>query len=402
MKHELLFLEKKECCGCGACTEICPRGILKMESDEEGYRYSVITERDKCIHCGLCEKVCPIHGQEEPAGPCLEIIAAKGSAEERRKSSSGAVFPLMAQEVLDRGGVVAGAVYGDGHRVEHRIVRSDAEMQAMRGSKYAQSDMETLFSDVVRELEQKKTVLFTGLPCQTEALRRFCRLKKGEDEHLILCDIICGKVPSPGVWNEYVSHLEKKYGGSLTKFVCRDKDKGWQYQSSKVVVGGRNVSAQAEREDAWMQLFVHSALCRPSCYRCPFTRLERQSDLTIGDFWGVEKSLPDFTDARGVSLILVHTEKGRALADSVKPKMEWRPSNEHDCMQERLQRCTKAPADRDAFWELYRTGGIEALLNKYGRRSLAQRVLYRDLLPAARKIGLYDLLLNTYHKLANK
>ncbi|NJP39848.1 4Fe-4S dicluster domain-containing protein [Oscillospiraceae bacterium HV4-5-C5C] len=387
--------DKKSCFGCTACVVGCPASAIQMKADAEGYLYPVVDEA-LCINCSICQKVCPVTKHEE--GSCQGVIAAKSKDDnERFKSTSGAVFPLLAEYVLNRGGLVCGVVYDDNFNVVHILTSKPVEMQKMRGSKYVQSNLGTIFADIYEALACRM-VLFSGTPCQCDGLRQYLLFKKANLENLYLVDLICGKTPSPKVWSDYVDYLERTYKGKLTSFTCRSKAGGWQYPYSQVTINNDDISARVNKDCSWMQLFTISELSRPSCYVCPYTKLNRNSDLTIGDFWGVEKSLPKFTDNHGISLLLIHNSKGKELFDGIQSDLYWINSNKDDCLQNRLIAPSPEPEERSAFWDLYQKKGIDAVITTRGRRSHVKIIVLKYLLPMARRLKLYDVLWTIYHQ----
>ncbi len=394
MNQYLTKNTKEDCCGCTACAMVCPTKAIVMVSDEEGYLYPSLN-CELCVGCAQCEQVCPMMNRQE--GSCIEIIAAKARDDNvRLASTSGGIFPILANSVLAQGGMVAGVVFDDQFSVIHILSDKGADIRRMCGSKYVQSRLDNLFAEILKQINARK-VLFTGTPCQCEGLRRFIRAKNGNIDNLIICDLICGKVPSPGVWSNYVNYLQTHFLGHITDFVFRSKIKGWQYPYCKVSIDGKDVSGLVDKSCTWMQIYTSPALCRHSCYVCPFTTVNRKSDITIGDYWGVEKSLPDFTDNTGISLVLVHTDKGKELIRNVETFVLCKESNSTDCLQDRLKKPTPQPEHREKFWELYKINGIDEIVKKYGKRNLFMRFVYKDFLPFSRKIKLYDRILDLFH-----
>lgn len=396
MNSYLTYGKKEDCFGCEVCVQACPTLALKMCADIEGYLYPKV-DSQKCINCNICAKVCPAENRD--GGECLRIIAAKSKSDEgRRKSTSGGVFPIIAEQILKEGGLVCGAIFDDDFQVVHVLSADQDDIEKMRGSKYVQSRTGDVLEQILQELGSKR-IMFTGTPCQCDGLRRLVIQRRANFENLILCDLVCGKVPSPKVWKDYVGYLENHFSGKLTNFVFRSKTKGWQYPYCEVEVDGRNVSGRVDRECTWVQIYTSSSLCRPSCYQCPYTTLNRKTDITIGDFWGCEKSMPKFTDNKGISLVFTHTEKGNELLGKIADQIDSKESNEQDCLQDRLRKPTPPPQNRSKFWEIYFKEGIEGIVDLYGKRTTLMRIIYQFVLPFMRKIRLYDLLWNVYHSM---
>ncbi len=325
--------EKHDCCGCSACVQRCPSKCISLEEDEEGFLYPHV-DVGNCIDCGLCERVCPWLNRPEKLPP-QEVLAVKNRDEaERMASSSGGVFIALAREVLGRGGVVFGAVFDSGWEVAHAYAETLEGVKAMMGSKYAQSCIGSSYRDAEAFLKQGREVLFTGSPCQIAGLRQFLRK---DYPNLLAVDFLCHGVPSPGVWRRY---LGEAFGAGaafraaagkntvlsqslnslpvLTGIEFRDKKSfGWKKYS--FVVRGRS-AAKADKnsvllsvrhyENAYMLGFLSDIYLRPSCYSCKCKNGVSHSDLTIADYWGIDRLMPDFDDDKGVGLVLANTDKG--------------------------------------------------------------------------------------------
>lgn len=310
--------DKNKCSGCSACFAACPVGCITMQPDADGFLYPVVDEV-KCIQCGKCERVCPV---SNPVLTETEPVAAwganAGDAALRARSSSGGMFSLLAQNVLEAGGVVFGAALTEHcSKAAHIMVENAAQLSLLQGSKYVQSDLNDTFRRAKEQLENGRSVLFTGTPCQIAGLRAFL----GRDyEQLLSVAIICHGAPSPLVWEHYVSHSEKKLGGRLKEAYFRSKKTGWNHFGLHLIsVSGKEQYLVAQK-DAYMRLFLQNISLRPSCYQCAAKSGRCAADLIIGDFWGVQNVLPELADDRGTSLVLSFTEKGtaavvRVLAD---------------------------------------------------------------------------------------
>ena len=217
----LLYSKKEDCCGCGACAESCTRGAIQMVRDREGFDYPVI-DPSVCVNCGICEKVCPV---KAPMGEGQENFYAGAQAKDsavRASGSSGGVFSVLAQSVFEKQGVVYGAAYDEDMRVVHSKARTLEELERLKKTKYVQSSLKGIYGEIQTLLEDRQWVLFCGTPCQVKGLQLF--LKRAYDT-LILVDLVCYGVPSPGLWEKYVHMLERRHKGKLTDFSFRDKRK---------------------------------------------------------------------------------------------------------------------------------------------------------------------------------
>lgn len=305
-----MWIPKADCTGCGACAARCPKEAIRMVADGEGFLYPEI-QFQLCVDCGLCRQVCPPH-QGVVCHEAPVAVAAKHKDDAiRQKSSSGGVFTALAQRILDKGGLICAAVYDENFAVVHKI---GAEIAPFRGAKYAQSHAGHLFSELQGLLKEGKQVLFVGTPCQCAALSRY--LGK-TPENLVLVDMICHGVPSPKVWQEYLKLRQPVRSVNL-----RSKVSGWSRYGYSVEIGDYT---QIQNRDPYIRGFTANLFLRPSCSKCDFKGLERCTDMTLGDFWGIWDLLPAFDDNKGTSLLLIHSEKGRGLWKEIQNEFHHHP-----------------------------------------------------------------------------
>ena len=352
-----------DCCGCTACASACPHDAITMRPDALGFLYPQ-TDETKCVNCGLCEKVCAFNDSYDKSlnlDTPIAYAARHKDMNEVESSRSGAAFIAISDYILENGGVVYGAGYTDHFRVVHKRAINKEERNEFKGSKYVQSDLNTVFRQVKKDLQNGQTVLFSGTPCQTAGLNSF--ISKHLRKNLILVDIVCHGVPGPYLWRDYIAFLEKKHGASICWVNFRDKQAyGWQAhrETFKFVNGGG-------QKMSFTFLFYKHIMFRKSCEKCPYTNLKRPSDITLADFWGWEKTDAKLNrDNKGISLILLNTEKGKELFDAVKDKMNISPVNLQNCLQGNLIRPTKADPQRDKFEYDYSRKGFKYVYYKYG------------------------------------
>lgn len=312
-------LPKKACTGCAACMNCCPVSCISMEPGAKGFLYPVIAE-DRCVKCGKCKAVCPVLSSarqqkkdEEPA--CY--AAWSNNAEIRFNSTSGGIFTHIAQAILEQEGYVVGARYRKDHLVEHAVISTLDELSSLRQSKYVQSEIGLVYRETQAHLKVGAPVLFAGTPCQCSGLRGF--LGK-EYENLFLCDFVCRGVNSPDVYLNYLRDLEKKYGAPVRQVWFKNKTFGWNNFATKISFQN-GAEYLADREtDPYMLGYIKSRASmdmRPNCYECRFKGIKRSVDITLGDFWGIEKQFPELDTKNGISLLLVHTKNGNALLKSI-------------------------------------------------------------------------------------
>ena len=398
------ILDKHNCCGCEACVQACPKRCISFEEDAEGFRYPLV-DKTVCIGCGLCEKVCPVLNQAEERKP-LEVYAAKNHDEqELLKSSSGGIFILFAKTVIHHGGVVFGAKFDKEWNVIHAYAETGGDVEAFMGSKYVQSRIGNTYKEAKSFLETGRQVLFSGTSCQIAGLKRFLRKKY---DNLLTVDVICHGVPSPKVWRMYLEEIkrnarkgENSVSYPLTHLISerdahgesiqiksisfRDKRLGWKKYSfaltlAKASADGKQNTVSLScihREDPYMKVFLKNIILRPSCYSCSAKGGRSMSDITIADFWGVEKVLPDFDDDRGVGLLMVNTEQGKKIVSSL--DVDKFPVSLTDAIRGNLAyiKTVLPNSHRNKFFQnLNSNNKIISLANRYTRPSIKKRILH--------------------------
>lgn len=308
---------KLYCTGCSACANICPRGCIRMTADEEGFLYPKVNE-EMCMDCGLCENVCPmLHKPQQHE--LLAVYGAKNNDDAVRfTSSSGGMFTLFAEEILKQDGVVVGAALDEQLNVQHVLVDSLEELPKLRGSKYVQSKIGRIYSEVRQLLRSGRKVLFSGTPCQIAGLKRY--LVK-PSENLLTVDVVCHGVPSSKVYQKHLQELAQEAGEPVVQVKFRDKEKGWKQGETLFFTEHQRFGA-SKRQETYMRLFLNNISIRPSCGECAFNNKRSLADITIADYWGVDKQYPEFDDDKGVTLVLVNSEAGAELLASVSDKAE--------------------------------------------------------------------------------
>lgn len=334
--------DKRSCCGCAACAQRCPKHCITMREDEEGFLYPDV-DKEACIGCGLCERVCPELHEGEARTPLGTYAAVNPDESVRMQSSSGGVFTALAEKTIDEGGVVFGVGFDQHWTARHLYAETRDQLAALRGSKYVQSAVGDSYRQAEAFLKSGRKVLFSGTPCQIAGLRRYLQR---EYDHLLTVDFVCHGTPSPGVFRLYLKETiesiarqgDKKFsfassriphiptadvvaakaGFAISDIRFRDKREGWKKYSfalslSKARAAGEQNTVSLSSiytDNPFMQVFLADYSLRPSCYACPAKSLKSGSDLTLGDFWGIEHIAPSLDDDKGVSLLMVNTDKG--------------------------------------------------------------------------------------------
>lgn len=357
----------KSCCGCSGCEQICPKNCISMKPDSEGFLYPEVDE-SICIECGICIKHCPILTDVSRCN-IPKVYAAKykdrGST---FKSTSGGLFIPIAKSVLSMGGVVFGCAYDENLVAKHIKVETEDELYRLQSSKYVQSDTREIYKQVKTELENGKEVLFSGTGCQAAGLRSFLGKDYG---NLLITDIVCHGVPSPKLFKNYIDYMGKKLGGTLTSYNFRSKEKrGWDlYYKAE---NGQKSKSDYGFFDPYYSAFLYCKTYRESCYECKFANKNRVSDITLADYWGIQKFHPEFFDENGVSLVLVNTEKGKKYLEKIKDKLEIIESdyNKASVMNANLVHPSKRPSCRDSIYDGFDCGNFET----YAKTKLAFKI----------------------------
>ena len=367
------IIEKKQCNGCYACTNICPQNCIAMEYDEEGFLYPKVS-LDKCINCGLCEKICPIINKLSIRNNNSVAFACKTKDEQiREMSSSGGIFSVIANYVIDNGGVVFGASFNDDFAVVHKYVEDKSALTDLFGSKYVQSKIGDSYRKAQDFLDAGRWVLFTGTPCQIGGLLSF--LKKSYN-NLLTQDIICHGVPSPVVWEKYLTFKMQQKQSKIEKITFRSKRNGWKRYSLQFVFENGEIDCKIQGKDPYMKAFFKSVSLRPSCFDCSFKTQARNSDFTLADLWGIETIAPTMDDNKGTSLVVLHSAKALQLFEKLKEYIFVEnidlvlAINSNPCMI----RSVKKPKNRIKFLKRVNANNFDKVVSKYCKDSLITKI----------------------------
>ncbi len=367
-------VEKIEnCTGCHACSSACPKDAISMCPNGEGFLYPVI-DKEKCVDCTLCEKVCPAIHPIKPVIEPVEITdfpiayAAYSNDEQiRLQSSSGGIFTAFAQKVIEQGGVVFGAKFADDFSVMHGWTDSVEGLAAFRGSKYVQSVIGSSYKECKAFLEQGKKVLFSGTPCQVQGLKKYLAQKSVRGENLFTIDFICHGVPSDKLWQKYRNYREKKSASKTVKTAFRRKNDGWKQYSLSFTFANDSEYCARHRKDPYMKIFLTDIALRKSCYNCPARFLNRPSDITLADFWGIQNILPQMDDDKGTSLVMLHSSQAAEFWDILKDRFTMQQILKEQGIQYNPSMVTspKMPRARHIFYSDLETKPFEKVLKKY-------------------------------------
>lgn len=287
-------------------------------------------------------------------------------------SSSGGAFSALTEDFIRTGNAVLCVHYNyESDQAEFHLVETLQNRDDSRGSMYMQSIAKDSWKVACKWLEEHKTkrLMFVGVGCQAAAFIKFIELNRLRDR-VVVVDIICHGVPSPLVWKKYIKSI--KGDGQLSKLNFRDKRTGWSHSVGTAKLNGIDISIREYR-----RLYSSRNMLRPCCSHCPYTCIDRYTDITIGDFWHLEKTMPDFVDENGVSLVLIHTESGQQLFKNISDIVDIRESNKKDCWQMNLEKPTNHASSRKEFWIDFYTKEIQYVMKKYGNASIMSKIKHR-------------------------
>lgn len=291
-------------------------------------------------------------------------------------SSSGGAFTSLSEYFLENNDAVIASIYNyETHTTEFQLILDKNQREEAKGSKYMQSKPGKIFEKSYEWLMEnpEKKLLFVGMGCQAEGFRKFSELK-GIRDRVYIVDIICHGSPSPKLWREYAKRLEKKNKGKITYLTFKDKRNGWKSPTAYVKINGKEILIKD-----YVRIFYNRCALRPSCHECPYATTERKTDLTIGDFWHIEETIPEFYDENGNSLFLIHTNRGKQLFNKIKSDLDYKISDIKQCWQRNLEKPTPKSEQRDVFWNDYNKEGVNFIMKKYGTVSITTKVKNRFL-----------------------
>ena len=312
--------DRSTCCGCAACYSICNRNAIFMREDKTGFLFPEIDER-KCIECKLCEKACPalenLRRKSQQYSPRAFVGQHKNDAI-RKESTSGGIFTAIAETIIDLNGIVFGAAMTNDFKVIHKYVQNKNELKAFRNSKYVQSEIGECYRICRQFLDEGRWVCFSGTPCQIQGLQKY--LHQNYDK-LITVDLVCHSVPSPLIFQKYISYQREKYS-NFDEIVFRDKGWGYSYSTMALYKNKKCIYRNGSESDLWFRSFLPGLCDRESCYKCSYQEWPRISDITIWDCFTIGKINKEFDDNKGTTSIMVWSIKGEAIIEQLKKNIK--------------------------------------------------------------------------------
>lgn len=363
------IVDKVNCCGCNACGDICPKQAISFKTDTEGFWYPEV-DMQKCVDCGLCEKVCPIINikdlKKNDLSQSICYAAEHKNLEVVFDSTSGGIFSALADIMYKKSGYVGGAVFNDDFSVRQYISNDKTDLPRLRSSKYLQSHFDGFYLRVRDLLKAGEKVLVCGSPCQMAALRAFLRK---DYENLIIADYICRGINSPKVWRKYLDSYEERYGSPVVYAKAKSKEYGWRNLTQKVILkDGRHFYETREQSNFTKGYLKTGVYCRPSCYNCRFKGYPRISDITLADFWGIERIDKTFEKNLGTSLVMINSKKGEVFFEEVKKRINYVsvPFDSIEAGNRSLNLSVDPPkVDRKEFFEDLERMSFHQLAEKY-------------------------------------
>lgn len=368
------ILRKEDCVGCGACVDVCYRHAISWKIDDEGFWYPD-TDLYKCTDCGLCETVCPVINSEKLNKTNIDAPAVYAAYHKdpktRFSSTSGGLYSAFAEQMIEQQGYIGGAVWTHNLQAKQIVSNKPEDLIRLRGSKYFQSDSTGLFIEIKSLLNKGEKVLICGCPCQMAAIRSY--LKK-DYPNLLILDFICNSINSPKVFKKYIKNLESQYGSRVISYHPKSKEYGgWHNFAFKATFEDGQVYAKKKTDDDFTHCFIGSHVAaRPCCFECRFKKIPRVADITIADFWGIEKINPEMDSPNGTSLVIINNSKGENFFEQIKDKIIYTKQTLEEASYSNLNLYRNIPpsaVDRKIFFNLLNYNGFSEAV-KYSRSCL--------------------------------
>lgn len=366
------------CSGCTACYNICPTKAIQMTQNAKGFYIPKVNE-DQCVQCGLCQRVCQIDKENDGAAPLYKYGAVNTNESVILRSSSGGLFRAVAEMLAEKHKDAFhcfGVTLDETMSVYHAEARDVEGCSAFTGSKYVQSQLSDVFTQIGTILKAGEFVLFTGTGCQCAGLKRYLSAKGVDDTNLLLVDLICHGVPSEKLWTDYIRALEDEYEQKITAYRFRNKQEGWHGLHPQAILADGTVAPRDKLLLSYGRLFGNLSL-NEACYHCKYANTKRQGDITLGDYWGIENSKCPFDQSKGVSLCLVNTAKGERWFLELSDRVKTYSIEDDSYLQPQLRCPTGKNVLCDDFWKDYGKKGYRFVAEKYTGHSRFHRALMK-------------------------
>ena len=371
------------CYGCSACIEVCPTKAISMHKNKRGFLYPIVNNI-KCVGCDRCMLVCPAinrwEKQKEEYEPDIYAFVNNDRGVLEQSTSGGFFTEAVKRYKAD---YVVGCIQDKDLYIRHKMIKNLDEIVTMQGSKYVQSDMMDSLSLVEQKLKEGYKVVFSGTSCQVHGLNKYLDVKRVEKSNLLTLDFICHGVPSPGIYRDYLIEYKKITRRKVISHKFRSKRFGWGVSKGAAnylqnIENDKSEDYRSYNANIWQNIFFSDLCLRDSCYSCPYASINKPSDITMGDFWGIEKYVDISNIQKGCSMIIARTEKARNLCRIINPIRIGRENyNSIINIQARLKGPVSIPLNREEFWNDYEEYGFRFVKKKYFMYNLKNRILIR-------------------------
>lgn len=375
------FNFNEKCYGCRNCENICPKGAIILEEDINGFLIPRI-DKEKCVECGLCKKICPFTNFKKQTIEIEKKVwysCYLKDLDSRIKSTSGGFFPALVEWFLSNNGLICGCIWDDNMKPIHVLTDDKMIIEKMRGSKYVQSDIKKVAIEIKEKIKSKK-ILFTGTPCQVAAIKLFV----GEHDNLFTCSLICESVPSYKIWKKYVEILEKKYKSKMINASFRDKELGWDSPVAKYEFENGKISKTLSYAyDRYVLGFLQGLYCRNSCNNCQYKGNGHNADIIIGDLWGASKKLQSEAQYKGISAVILNSDKGVEIFNEIKDDFEFEKIDPKSVIEHNKMLMSSMPKheNKETFFSDLNTFGLIKNIEKnlkFNKKSITiKHVLYK-------------------------
>ena len=368
MKTAIETITRNRCTGCYACVSSCPTHALSMSLDEDGFLVPIVNS-SKCTKCGLCKQNCPIlNSQYENDLNPVSFAAWTDEKQVQLKSSSGGIFSELAKSIIKKGGAVFGAAFDENFNVRHCRIENDKDLVTLRGSKYVQSRINDAYLEAISIALKNRPILFSGTPCQIAALNNLGKSKIDKTLEFYSCEVICHGTPSESIFRSYLNNISNNRISDMTEFSFRDKKVSWGNFGSRASFLDGSEYFKPHGEDPFMIGYLKNIYLKPICYDCPFAKMPRKADITLGDFWGVPRK---HYNPLGVSAVIINSRRGRQLFDTI-TDVHKVPVSIGQIARKNIRLVNghlEKPSERSDFFKYFRSNGFQEASEKYLKSS---------------------------------